>query len=450
MTKFGLVLMSAALCALAAERKLPAKFEPVAQLALAAPPEFAADALLRVVESRQIKDRATLIDLAQQAFDLAANAHYRFGMRALAGIGVDTRSGSAAQAYGLKLDAISLQARAVAAMLAADSGRARVLFSSMVRPELAPLTCQDSLVYEVSPFYNALGAVAAGGFTAKERAKEDHLAFLLEYVAQVRSPAQIAPMAAAIQSAGLTPRQLEAVVARFNGQLETISGDDRSFSASITEVSKSMTPDMQASFAKYLDKNLGGKRCEENVKATARFGGTEGAKTEPTPKTGSYWQSDTAQRLLAGARKLRFGNEAAKPLSDAERSEAAWQTQLADYEKELAAWEPASEKSEADFYHQKCIVYEALVELIPPGPERDKALAAFIGFIVGLNLQTQNPVEWFYPAHAMLSRVRNSNNGEPAKVLAAFEASGNPVLILYAALERLFERNVPTWVVPNS
>lgn len=36
------------------------------------------------------------------------------------------------------------------------------------------------------------------------------------------------------------------------------------------------------------------------------------------------------------------------------------------------------------------------------------------------NLQGQDPMSWFMPAHAMLERVRNTNNGEPVKLLAAF------------------------------
>jgi hypothetical protein len=95
-------------------------------------------------------------------------------------------------------------------------------------------------------------------------------------------------------------------------------------------------------------------------------------------------------------------------------------------------------------------VYEALVELIPPSPERDKALEEFIGFIANSNLQGQDPVSWYMPAHAMLERVRNSNTGEPVKVLAAFEKSGNSVLCLYAALERTFAKSSPSYAAAGN
>jgi hypothetical protein len=392
------VLLSASL--MAVERKFPPGLEPVAQLALSAPPEFAADGLLRLVESKKITDQKTAIDLTQQAFDLAGSAHFRVGMHAKPGSNRDTRAGLLGMAYRLNLDSVSLQSRAVAAMLQFDKTRARQMFSSIPPMELAPLTCEDALVYDVTPFYRALTAVMQQGFTAKERAKEDDVAFLMQYVGQVHSQAQVEPMEKTLKSAGLAPKQSEAVLAQFNGVVEAIPRD---------------------------------KPCQEG-----------------SVKTEAYWQTPDAKRLLLDAKALRFGPGGKTMLSDAERSTPEWQQQLTDFLKEVADWDASAEKSEADYYHQKCIVYEALVELIPPGPERDKALVEFIGFISNSNLQGQDPVSWFLPAHAMLERVRNTNNGEPAKVLVAFEKSGNPVLCLYAALERTFARTVPSYAATGS
>lgn len=418
---------------MAAQRKLPAGLEPVAELALSAPPEFAADGLLRLVESKKITDQPTEIELTQQAFDLASSAHFRVGMRSIPGQGVDSRAGSLAKAYQLNLDAVSLQSRAVTAMLQLDKTKARQMFASISGMDLSPIACEDTLVYDVAPFYHALTAVVLSGFTAKERAKEDHVAFLLQYVSQMHNPAQIAPLAEVVKSVGLPAKQYEAVIAQFNGVLESISGDNRSFTTYSDAASAAMAPEMMSAFHKFAEKNTAADQCKE-----------DSAKTE------SYWQTPDAQRLLADAKQLRFGAGNLKMLTDNDRTKPEWQQRLTDYEKEVADWDVSAEKSEADYYHQKCIVYEALVELIPPGPDRDKALGEFIAFISNSNLQGQNPVSWFMPAHAMLERVRNTNNGEPAKVLAAFESSGNPVLALYAALERTFARPVPSYAATGS
>ncbi len=412
--------------ALLADLKLPLEFEPVVRLALAAPPEFAADALLRLLESGKVADRETFLALAQQAFDSAASAHFRVPMRSTSTVAADTRPGALAKAYALNLDTVSLQSRVVLATLPVDRLRARQMFLSMVRPELPALKCEDALVYDVSAFYQALRAVVRSGFTAKERAREDHVALLLEYIGQVHSPSQIAPMAAVLNSAGLAPSQNDLLIVRLNGQIEAISGDFRSFSASLNEVSGAIAPEMSASFKKYVEKNQSAA-CED---ATVE----------------QYWKSEAAQRLMVGARKLRFGHPAIKVLSDAERGTPEWRQQLADFEKDLNEWTPVSETSETDYYQEKSIVFEALVELIPPGPDRDNALQAFVSFLNGSSLQTRSPVEWFVPATAMLQRVRNSNNGEPGTVLEALKGSGSPILSLYAALEGTFDRPLPAWV----
>ena len=66
----------------------------------------------------------------------------------------------------------------------------------MLKPTLAPLTCDDALVYEPSAFYQALSAVVNGAFTPQERAKDEHVNLLLDALAQVASPSQLAPLEA--------------------------------------------------------------------------------------------------------------------------------------------------------------------------------------------------------------------------------------------------------------
>ncbi|MBV8817998.1 MAG: hypothetical protein JO022_06550, partial [Acidobacteriaceae bacterium] len=181
----------------AAELKLPHEFEEPARLALSAPPEFAAAALLRLVESGRVQDEQTKRTLLDEAFDLAAHSHFQIAMRAPSSQS-DSAAASLAKAYALHLDSASLQSRAVLAMLQFNRVRAREMFLSMPQPELPALTCKDALVYDVEAFYRALGAVARSGFSAKERARQDHVSLLLQYAGGVHTAAQVDPMNAAI------------------------------------------------------------------------------------------------------------------------------------------------------------------------------------------------------------------------------------------------------------
>jgi len=441
MRRFALLFLAVAL--LTHAQKLPEPYLSIVELAHSAPPEFAADAMLRVVESGKIADRNLRRDLAEQAFRLAGSAKFPLRMHGVPGSTVDTRSGYLGKAYDLKLDALSLENRAVHDLLSIDSAKARELFQNIPRPTLAPLTCDDPLFYDVADFYQTLGAIANTTFTQKERDKEEHVSFLLDYLGQVTSPVQLAPLARVIKTVNVTPAQREILWNRFNGLLDGIQADDRSFTASLGDLAQMVTPEMQASFEKYRQKGTG---CKDDMGASVRVNGDpEPPKTGTTPKIERYWQSPEAQRLLMDANKLRFG-PAGKPFSDADRSTREWQQQLADFLSQLADWTATQEKSEADFYHQKCVVFEALMELMPPSPQRDKTLQAYVDFMSNSNLQQQSPVEWFMHAHSMLDRVRSTNTGEPAKLLDAFQSSGNPVLTLYAALEKTFGGKLPSWV----
>jgi hypothetical protein len=438
-------LISASL--LAEPSKLPEPYQSLAEQAHSVSPEFAADALLRLVESHKITSVEAQRDLVEQAFRLAASAKFRVRMHGLPGSLVDTRSGYLSRAYDLKLDVLSLSSRAVRDMVPIDNARARALFQEIPRPVLASLSCDDPLVYNVSDYYRTLGIIVDSTFNEKERKKDEHINFFLDYLQQATSPSQLAPLAAAIKTIGVTPEQRAILWNRLAGLLENLQPDDRSFSASLADVERAMPQELHASFEKYSKKSSG---CKDDAVVTAGLANAEAqpAKTGTTPKIERYWESVATHILLEGAKKLRFGTEG-KPLTDTDRSSQEWQQQLTDYLRQLGEWGPGQEKSEADYYHQKCVVYEALVELIPRGPQRDTILTAYLDFIGNSSLQQESPVEWFMHAHSMLERVRSTNSGEPSKVLEGFQKSGNPILALYAALERTFGSSVPSWVPAN-
>ena len=97
----------------AARPNLPAEVEPIYAVAMAAPPEFAARALLCL--SPRVTDLEARRGLIEMAFRLAAVRLVSFP-----GADVDTRSGSLSGALSLRLDALSLQSQGVGHMVAVD------------------------------------------------------------------------------------------------------------------------------------------------------------------------------------------------------------------------------------------------------------------------------------------------------------------------------------------
>jgi hypothetical protein len=66
-------------------------------------------------------------------------------------------------------------------------------------------------------------------------------------------------------------------------------------------------------------------------------------------------------------------------------------------------------------------------------------LADYVDFVGNSNLYQQNPAEWFQEPQGLLDRLL-PNIPTHAKILDAYQRSGNPVLTLEVALERQLDR----------
>lgn len=437
--RLALVLLIPSLVA-AEPIKLPEPFRSIADLAAAAPPEFTADGLLRMVESGKLADKNVRLQLIEQAFQLAASAKFPVRMQGLPGTTTDTASGSLGRAYDLKLDALSLQSRAVEDTLPLDPSKARELFGEIVKPTLAPLTCDDALVYEPSEYYRALSAVVNGGFTPKEKAKDEPFNLMQDAVGLATSPSQLAPLAKAIESAGVGAAQRQMLWVRFGGLLESMQPDQRSFGAALVQITNLRASEIQAAMDKFQGKSRG---CETD----AANASTDAAKKSATPKLDRYWQSTAAQKFLEAGKKLRFAPNT-QTLSDADRATPEWQQQLADYLNLIADWTPDQEPSDAVYYHEKCLVYTSLLDLVPPGAQSEKILADYVDFISNSGMYQQSPGEWFVEPHTLLDRSQ-SDGARQSKISDAYQHSGNPVLVLTVALEKTFSSNSAARVVSS-
>ena len=290
-------------------------------------------------------------------------------------------------------------------MLPLDPSKARELFEQIVKPTLAPLTCDDALVYEPSEFYQALSAVVNGAFTPKEKAKEEHVNLLLDSLGQVTSPSQLAPLAGAIESAGVTAAQRQILWARFNGLLENMQPDDRSFPASLPALSVLSTPGIQGLVRKIPAEEPRLRERRRALVASFIRPAAKGQETQHAQARSDIGNPRPRSNCSQAGKKLRAASDS-QLLSDADRATAEWQQQLADYLNLIADWTHDQEQSDAVYYHEKCLVYTSLLDLVPPGPQSDKILADYVDFISNSGLYQQSPAEWFVEPHTVLDRSR--------------------------------------------
>jgi hypothetical protein len=209
----------AAVAFLLAVSIVPAPLQELAGCALAAPPEIAADILIRITESPQVSDRDWRLELLENAFQLAGSA--RHPLKRVTAVAVPDPE-AVWSVFDRKLDGLSLQVRAVRALLPLDADRAAAAFHRIVLPRIAPLACKEALGYSLHDYY----ALAAELFPHDS-------AGILALVRGMNSVWELEPVARMLTRVWLPADDWELAVLAYASTLRQMTADDRSFSAVI-------------------------------------------------------------------------------------------------------------------------------------------------------------------------------------------------------------------------
>lgn len=437
------------------------------------PAEFSADLLLQVVESGEIKDAKRKQDLILDAFYVAPKAKEPVKLVALPESAVDSRTGYRAAAAALGLDTISLQTRAIKALLLLDKQKARQLFSE-IKLQTEPLTCESTLAYNVTAFFTTIEAIAQTAFSAEEIVRSEHASFVENYIGKINSSNQVQPAAKAILAIKTTDLELTNLGRAFSAALQKIPADDRSFSAPWNASREAIDQlvagfnqrglpgdEIVESYRAYLLKQLGGSRCADTesskkqkeietqlvvhfndklrLASYKKIAAISEDEIQPVKSGGraqdeAFWTSAKSKSILSRLKKLRF-SAAGKELNAQEKQAAEWQSQLSELVREIAAWSAADEQSEADYFHQKSVTYYALLKIIPAEEQYqgvlDEALRDFTALLSGSPLQKEKPAEWFIHASVMIDRANKATGRERDKLINLINSSRSTVLSLY-------------------
>jgi P2-related tail formation protein len=100
----------------------------------------------------------------------------------------------------------------------------------------------------------------------------------------------------------------------------------------------------------------------------------------------------------------------------------------------LNAWSNDGE-SEADFFHQKAILLEALARRTIGTPVHADVLDSFVVFLEQNSYQDVTPIDWFFGAELLLetNAISNGANADLKRLVDSRE----PVLSVYARLQSL-------------
>lgn len=457
---------------LAERQKLYPELTRIVELARGVPPEFSAEALLRVAEAPFLIDRDWKKELVDEAFQSASHARQALPKRNAIGASITgTRVSMAWQAAAIGLDRLTLQMRAIRDELALDPAKARDMFASAGKPLPSRASCEDAIVDSVSSFFETLARITDGGFTPAEKAKDVHVQTMAAELKNITSPVEIGPAARSIVAVPLRPPQLEFVATAFAGAIQKIAGDDRTFSASLLSTDRDIevlrqkirdagisTEPLTSAYRQYLTQNFSGPRCEDTVaaaKSAAAIGGgaetmlgidpdsIKPSKVSGRPKLDRFISSQQSDRFRREFNDLMLG-KGSRGLTEEQKRTSQWREKFSTLVNSIDEMKSDNGESSTDFFYHKAGAYTLALMAAPPGADRDRIVPRYIAFLRTSEMANELLLGWFTQVQALANQTLSMSVDEHAKLLAALAASGHPVLRLYAE-EEAFLPQRPAW-----
>jgi hypothetical protein len=425
------------------------------------PPEFAADALIRIAASARVTDNAWKSALLTQAFFKSYSVREAYRRSTPQSIPIDTRQGAQLMASAMSLNRLSLQVRTAQLMAFVDPRRARELFE-WIDVDVTAGPCEDPLVPAIDEYYTALSLLARQTFGGNH---DEALRFFEIYLWRARLPSEMPAVARAMVRFNPSPAETPYFETLFSTILETGATDARGFSAAASDI-VSRTADFQVFEAKaglrgihlmdslraYLVSQMKGPRCADSFSESMtpsafnavlrRADLTYEVKTIDQPIAPSrmlgpmridpFWQTPEAGALHTLLMQLRGSGRDPPPLKVRETPE--WRSEA---DKALVAvelWTARSEALERDALAEKSLLYLALLDLIPPSTLRTKAIQSFVDYLRHADRNSEDRGLWFAFVNRLLELSRGNDRDD---VLDAFVNAHHPVLAVYAQLERL-------------
>ncbi len=482
------------------KKKRSAELETLIEELRSAPPELAASSMMNIAKLSEVENDWKA-ELYEEAFQLAGRAQKPVKLKGLPDSEADTRAGYLEDSYSyLKMDRLSLQTNAINQLVALKPAKARELWNEMQKPPLPVRECEEGLTYDLTSFYEVMQSVAQKTFSPEEVQNGEQVRFLERQLNALASPAEIPSAANLIASLEIPSDQLNLLTDALLRAMEKLEPDDRNFSRYDGEVFDSMNTlakkcvqkglgsvALMESLRAFLVKHFSAARCADNYSRKALPNAVKAfnamlqsperpiayqnlnliAETEITPlkiePAAVYirsWETPQARSVLAGLRELRFGetverqialNKEGKqiqPLSLEARKTLTWHRHLNDFLLEVSKWKPEHERSETDYFNQKCGVYFVLVTLTPPGADRERTLSEYTAYLKQNRLQTESFIEWFRNVYFLVrfGSLRESGGEEAARqylnlVLDSLQTSGDQSLQIYARVTRLLVNN---------
>ncbi len=466
-----IVLLMANFSSQAGRRSRPPEVLALIDQARTLPAEFRADILLRLAESSLVSGSRWKEELIEDAYWSGAHASLPYMQK------TDGRSGSVVTnaLRANRLEALTLQAKAVQAMLPLDSIKARLLFEQIAPANFPRLNCSALSTPDLVDYYQTALLVFNNSFSSRQRTEGEDVAMMRQLATSVVSHAQVPPALEMLLAAKLAPVQRRELLSLLGAELQELSHSDREYGAAETPLVKAMSQQHIApaeaaillpALRSYIVRQVSSRRCTDNLPATgklaksaeqfnllvvtldpeeSRYKQISAEEAKPAGDDGTYQhsligQSIQSQAVADAMRWLTHGdrvrNGRAVPWTLAERSRQDWLVHYDNAAKLVQNLRESDEASPEAFFCAKADALNLLAALAPPGSTRDQAMEEYREFLEDYYSSIENPNLWFTMFRHMLYTARFADDPKNKRwILDELAESSNPIIALYARLE---------------
>lgn len=449
----------------AEEKRLPEDVEQLLGMARAAPAEYTADILFRLIDSDRVVLPEHKLELLEEAFKVGSRVQRPLPL-------IPARSPAPIDlALSAGVSGLSIQTKAITGILSLNRERARELFSQLGFPQPGIVHCQDTSMPTWDAFYLALRQIVSRGFDRDEQRDEQHLQLLLSHVQTMTSSSQLTALATMLLDSNLSRQQRQVFADAYAARLGSVHDSARAFDsfaqdnissmiyglAVDAELGKISIQNFAVALRSYLVRHLAGARCADSavggahstrVRAlVARFNNSlaELAALEPIgedalpplenaggPPLPEHETLASAKPMLAALDQLRW-KDAKSETAVEERKEQEWERKASDFLHQLAGWKPPYGLSELDAFHVKSRLYGNAIDLIPGSELKEEALMGFLEFLSGGAIHTSRPDNYLVQLKTLI-RLAQADRQPPqreSEIWEAMKGSKNLVVALY-------------------
>lgn len=471
------------------ENIIPHEINKVILEAATLSPEITVDIYLKIIASGKIKNKKAVKKLLEDAFYLTFQVNEKTSKKIISFDGqvLTIRQTFISNSKRNNLDSLSLQTGIVSEMLKIDSVRALELFKE-ISPNLylKPLSCQDFLLPDTASFYGLVENISEIAFSNEQIKQGQRITFLASYVENMTSPTQISPIINMLLSIDLTNDEILNLAEVFNKSLKGISGDVRAFSYQMNfetlnrdifqlyrklMTNPSLSEELSRSYKQFLQKNLRGKRCRDNLEYETRNGKviSENEQNNTTVKVPlyvaeaskifnydlplqnedlspseietidfptQYFTAGKSKEALKKIRNLQNWEEANKTYSEV-REGQKWQEEFSKTLEFVLALKEAEDEESIDVFHQKCLLLRLLLVESPIISFKEKIVNEYLKLLNDKQIERDYTSEWFLQFDDLKQEILElKNTEEKLKLLNIMRNTNNSAISIYLKLEK--------------